>query len=471
LYFFVNMKGILFFLISLFWLTAFALDQQVTIQGTFIGAEGETIRLMETKDYISNQKREIDACRIDEDGNFSFSFRLIEPQALFFRIFHGTNSFFAEPGKSYLVEFESIDPENEVEGRDFYPFNRYYGFEIRQQNDDQDLNKLINNFDNMVFDFVEENVSRQFRVNHRHSLDNFRLFTDSLFRDVDHDFFRDYYDYSFANLYRTLNTRQFQWLADSFLLDRPVLHQNPAYMDFLSRMFNTFIFAASPHLSMNDLEICVNRHNSYHALMDSLGKEPVLRNELFRELVMIDGLKKMYDHPDFRRSHVVNILEIVKYNSKFPEHRKIAANVLQNLQQLRRGHPAPSLEVFDSSGNRVTLESFHGKYVFLFFWATWCQSCIAELGPMTDMAGEFDEQVEFVGIFVDQDPEAAKVFTHNEELDLSLFHFNNNHRMLDRFDLKSVPAYMVIDPEGKILRNPFPSPSDAGKQRLRSLIR
>ncbi len=465
------MKGKLVILFLVLALPAFSLNQEVIIQGTFRGAEGETIRLMETLDYISNQKNEIDACRIDEEGNFEFTFRLLEPRAFFFRVFHGTNSFFAEPGKTYHVEFEPIDREGEEEGRDYYPFSRYYNFEIRQKGEGKDLNKLIYSLDDMVFDFVEENVSGQIRVNHRPALDNFRKHTDSVFEHVNHEFFRDYYEYSFASLNRALNARRFEWLADSFLIDRPVLYQNPAYMDFFSRMFNTFLFAASPNLSMNDLEISVNRHNSYHALMDSLGKEPVLRNELFRELVMIDGLKKMYDHPDFQPSNVVNILEIVKINSKFPQHRKIAANVLESLRQLRRGHPAPTLEVMDKQGNPVTLDTHLGKYVFLFFWASWCQSCLGELGPLNDMAEELSEKVEFIGIMVDRDPEAARVLTENEDLHFSVYHFNNDYRMLDRFGLRSVPAYIVIDPEGNILRNPFTAPSDEGKQRLQSLIR
>lgn len=38
-----------------------------------------------------------------------------------------------------------------------------------------------------------------------------------------------------------------------------------------------------------------------------------------------------------------------------------------------------NLTVSDLDGNKVSMETYKGKVIFLNFWATWCMPCVAEL--------------------------------------------------------------------------------------------
>jgi len=43
------------------------------------------------------------------------------------------------------------------------------------------------------------------------------------------------------------------------------------------------------------------------------------------------------------------------------------------------GNPAPDFTLKTATGGTVTLSQFHGKVVFLNFWATWCAPCKQEM--------------------------------------------------------------------------------------------
>lgn len=67
-----------------------------------------------------------------------------------------------------------------------------------------------------------------------------------------------------------------------------------------------------------------------------------------------------------------------KLVSEFPNH--LAANTQRAERGDMTGKPAPDVQLKSPDGTVTTLASFHGKPVFVEFWATWCTPCV-ELMP------------------------------------------------------------------------------------------
>ena len=88
-----------------------------------------------------------------------------------------------------------------------------------------------------------------------------------------------------------------------------------------------------------------------------------------------------------------------------------------NFFRIRNGVEAPDFEVIDSTGNKVRLSDFRGKFVYIDVWATWCSPCCAEIPHVEKLHKQFagDSRIEFISISVDSKVKAwkKKVATDN----------------------------------------------------------
>ena len=123
----------------------------------------------------------------------------------------------------------------------------------------------------------------------------------------------------------------------------------------------------------------------------------------------------------------------------------------------RVGDMAPDFSVRGFSGETVSLASLRGRYVLLDFWATWCAPCVASLPSLGRLHETFgaDKRLAILGLNIDSDPAQARRFVAARKL--PGIHASLGDRpdeqdqLLTRYAVSSVPAYILIGPDGKIV--------------------
>lgn len=114
--------------------------------------------------------------------------------------------------------------------------------------------------------------------------------------------------------------------------------------------------------------------------------------------------------------------------------------------------PAPdvTLEYFDGSSQQ--LSELRGKPVVLNFWASWCPPCISEMPVFGDVHRRFADDVEFVGVNMQEvDVDAAMALADQTNVDYPLAH-DRDGAIYGQFGGIAMPTTIFISADGSVER-------------------
>lgn len=133
------------------------------------------------------------------------------------------------------------------------------------------------------------------------------------------------------------------------------------------------------------------------------------------------------------------------------------------------GQPSPKFENYENfAGGTTSLDDFKGKYVYIDLWATWCGPCKDEIPALKVLEKEYhDKNIAFVSISCDQQKTKPLWKKMVKDLDLTgvqLITDNDfNTPFVRAYNATSIPRFILINPEGKIVKNKAPRPSETEK--------
>lgn len=135
--------------------------------------------------------------------------------------------------------------------------------------------------------------------------------------------------------------------------------------------------------------------------------------------------------------------------SLFP---KSMLSQLPVIRFVRDPDPAPEFKVKDLDGHDLSLASSRGKVILVNFWATWCGPCRAEIPSLIALQQRYKDQIQIIGLDVDDDDEkAVRDFATNEGINYPIALTPNKVR-LDYGGIAALPTLFVINSEGKVVQ-------------------
>jgi thiol-disulfide isomerase/thioredoxin len=135
----------------------------------------------------------------------------------------------------------------------------------------------------------------------------------------------------------------------------------------------------------------------------------------------------------------------------------IVAYIFYQYRQPRfgSGELAPDFEVALLNGERVRLSDLKGKYVLLQFWGSWCGPCRRENPELVKIYQEFHNKgFEIFSIGIEQNPRAWQSAIQQDGMvwkyhSMESGEFNGGLAL--QYNIKSIPATFLLNPEGQIM--------------------
>ncbi len=110
------------------------------------------------------------------------------------------------------------------------------------------------------------------------------------------------------------------------------------------------------------------------------------------------------------------------------------------------------------------IKKYEGKVIYLDFWASWCRPCKGEMPHSLKLQEKFkDKNVAFVYISTDRDVNAWKNAINTLNITGEHYHVNQNvhTQMMEKFDVRYIPRYVIIDKQGNVVDAKAKRPSNA----------
>lgn len=115
-----------------------------------------------------------------------------------------------------------------------------------------------------------------------------------------------------------------------------------------------------------------------------------------------------------------------------------------------QANKAIDFTLYDLDGNKISLNDFRGKSVYLNFWATWCPPCRKEMPAMEKIYQEYkDKGLVVLTIDIGEDKETVKKFIKDNNFNFEVL-LDSDQSVADKYSITSIPVSYFIDKDGNI---------------------
>lgn len=160
----------------------------------------------------------------------------------------------------------------------------------------------------------------------------------------------------------------------------------------------------------------------------------------------------------FEENHKTNAFAqdgILHANSAKETNNEIVDEIFNNLYE--QPFLEPNIEIYDFQHTPHSLKNFRKKFVIVYFWATWCNSCIQEMKTMVEMVKKLEfkdiSDVVIIPVSIDfkTNKQIAEIYQTHDLTKLRMF-VDPRKELMSALSVNSLPTTFFINKEGYVIQ-------------------
>ena len=439
--------------ISIFLSSTF-FGQNAKITGVAAGQANELVRIITYDDQFSKLEKTIASTTTDKDG--SFSLELTADQSLFSYLAVGLKrgEFYLSPNATY--HFNVLPDTITQRGSIFDELPLQFTYKI----EDEGLSENIGSFNVQYNTFLYQYANQIYHGRNKSFISEFESKIDEQFSSYDNTYLKNYIRYSFASLEWTSKMKNNDSIISEYFAGSPILYNNIQYAEFFSDFFKTY-FIADKVFAYHEFISAINEESSVKAIKSLIERNKSIKGDRrLTELVTILLLAKKYYNPDVKRQKVLELLVDLEKNCEFSENKTVVSNSIKKLKILESGTKAPEFSLKDKSNTEYGLNDFQGKFLLLSFIKPDCRVCLDHLRLLDETVKKFNSKVQNLTIVFGDGFFDVTKYADERDFDWPFLNLNNNILLLEDYNIRAYPSYIIINPDGTIAMATAPMPDE-----------
>jgi peroxiredoxin len=446
-------------------ITFTSLAQSAVIEGYAPYYKGKTVNVSTYKDFITYTPLQITSTEVNDSGRFNFTLDgLKQCTYIYLNIDNYKGDMYVVPGNHYQVEFPA--PDSDRYHNEYIPQTVALVFYIK---DTTELNSLIMDF-NAQFDIFWAKYYQYFvKKQAPHYVDTF--YTNMLIRykNIASPEFTGYMTYTLAEIANNILEGQ-KTLGEKYLKGKYILYNNYQYMQFFNDYFKDYMRNFTFTKEGGDINKFIDKPD-YPDLMEVLKINHLLRDDSLCELVLLKGLYEFYYSGGYDRDNIKILLKTIANSTKIEEDKTIAEDMLASFSGIAKGAVVPDFALKDSKGDVSSVLDFRGKFTYLAFFKTGSSASISQMEVLPSLYKQYGKKINFVFISEDENYNDLVDFVKANKSFVWTFLWDEKQKVMQEYDVKTLPQYFLISPQGKFYRSPANDPSHGIETTFEALTR
>ena len=260
------------------------------------------------------------------------------------------------------------------------------------------------------------------------------------------------------------------------------LKPNDNYFDFVDKIPKASETLKSlPDIYLYKYEVEYLRKNqSIESITDFLRFiEEKTNNKDLADFLKANYIKALIELPSYWEKHQklfnTEVLTQTLASEKTNIYYSLIEQPSSSFYDSQNGEMAYLFQAEDKFGNQFNLESFIGKVIFIDTWATWCGPCINHRPKVLEFAKKYrnNDDVEILLVSVDSSKDKWLSFLNKENIETKNNLFIKNGMRTEfgnNYNIKSIPRYILIGKDGKIINSNISEPSIAVEKEIENAL-
>jgi len=186
-----------------------------------------------------------------------------------------------------------------------------------------------------------------------------------------------------------------------------------------------------------------------------------LENNSFKDKLLYYRLdKSVRESSD--REEITSLIDLYANEFESDKYKRILLATAHVRVNLMRGQAAPQFFTSTLAGQTVGLKDLSGKMVAIDVWATWCGPCKTESPYFEKLAMKYkNSPIQFVALSIDNKKQNWLIDAQKKSKSVMQLHANDIDDFSGKYDVQSIPRFILIDAAGSILNSAIPYPSNS----------
>ncbi len=419
------------------------------------------VRLLTYNDMLTCEQTTIYETRTDNDGNFVIETNVDDIVMAQIAIDLERVDILLKPNSYYEVEIIIPEQKDNIS----YFERQSPTLKMIEENDDNLYYQYV--MTNMIIDdFVYDNFNRLYRGRQISLLDSLDVKINKDLGKINSNFVKNNIQYRKAAIQMMVNNNAKKTIENHFN-KKDILYSNPAYMNLFQEVFVNYLTSRQ----FNPSELRDLLYADYDSFLKYLkGKDVFLSdNPILAELIIAWNLKRMYYEMPDEKGKILNYLNHISNNTINQDNKKLVNDILKQIHRLSFNSDAPQFSLKDNNQNIVKLSDFNDELLLIQFVNHNNTMIDHQFEMLKKFSQQWQDTVKIITIATKECFNDYKQTFENKGYEWTLLNLEDNILLLEDYQIRTFPDYVILGKDNKIGMSPAPSPDQYLDYHVRRL--